>query len=253
MKVVKFFIKLDTPYNNGSLEILLVDRSVSTDREIATNSLYTAGPRIEMRPVKVDPLLGKGWSTYIAQIHENIFVENDPTKKCKNYPNEDHETYNDCDKAFIRESLTAKFGPDFVPIWATSSSNVSDVMWDNATGWDLHAALVPLFDGGQVSDCPLPCKTTSVTTRLLTERFEKEIIIEIVFGDTVTTTSTDFVKFNPFFFISEVGGAMGLWLGLGIIQFLEVVVKFGSMAIAKVQTKARVQEMAAETVELTIV
>ena len=78
VKTVEFFVKLDSPYSNGSLEILLVDRSLSTEREIAINSLYTAGPRIEMRPIQVDPLVGKGWSTYIAQLHENIFVEEDP-------------------------------------------------------------------------------------------------------------------------------------------------------------------------------
>ena len=46
--------------------------------------------------------------------------------------------------------------------------------------------------------------------------------MELIFGETVTVTTTDFIEFSVASFVADVGGAMGLWLGLGIMQFLEV-------------------------------
>jgi hypothetical protein len=210
------------------LEVLLEYRGLATERRIAAHGLFTSGSAIGKAP-RVSQERGEGWSTFVVQIDENVFVENDPSKNCQNYPNNQFETYKQCDEDFIAKTLRTNFGPKFLPIWATNLTDVSYTKWENASSLDL----AQLFEGTTVSPCPLPCRTARVTARLLTERYDDESVLQITFDQTVTVTTTDFVQFSIVTFLSDTGGAMGLWLGLGIIQFLELIVKFGSMIILK--------------------
>ena len=116
--------------------------------------------------------MGQGWSTYIVQLHSNIFVEADTSKNCQIYPNNEYATYDECDKDYIDNTLARKFGPNFVPVWATTDGGreVSTAMWENMSNLPnlpdkLHDQLVPIFEGTEASQCPLPCTTTSTTIR----------------------------------------------------------------------------------------
>ena len=51
--------------------------------------------------------------------------------------------------------------------------------------------------------------------------------IDIVFDDKVTITTFYFPKFNIADFLSALGGSMGLWLGLGVVQTFEIIVRGG--------------------------
>ena len=205
-----------------SARVVLEERAMATTREIGINSLANLGPDLGKEALKVDKETGKGWATYVVQINENVYVENDPSKNCKNYPYNGFGSYNDCDEHFISTTLKKSFGPEFVPVWAANvTSKTSSVKWANSTDYDIN----DLFEGVELSQCHLPCTTTNLVTRFLAERFDDESIIKIIFGESMTVTTTDFVKFNIVTFLSDVGGAMGLWLGLGIIQFLQLVVR----------------------------
>ena len=46
--------------------------------------------------------------------------------------------------------------------------------------------------------------------------------IELYFSQDITVTKTEFLKFTFEKFLSDVGGSMGLWLGLGILQSFEL-------------------------------
>ena len=48
-------------------------------------------------------------------------------------------------------------------------------------------------------------------------------MLSLSFSQTVQVTTTDFVTPPVSSFLSEVGGSMGLWLGLGVLQALEMV------------------------------
>ena len=82
-----------------------------------------------------------------------------------------------------------------------------------------------LWDGTQLSPCPLPCSTTHTDTRLLAEYpgTKNSSRINLTFSTKVEVTTTDFLKFYLSTVLSDLGGSMGLWLGLGMVQAVEVV------------------------------
>jgi hypothetical protein len=45
-----------------------------------------------------------------------------------------------------------------------------------------------------------------------------------MFSQTVQTVTTDFVKMHLSTFLSAMGGSLGLWLGLGVAQAMEMVI-----------------------------
>ena len=91
--------------------------------------------------------------------------------------------------------------------------------------------------------CPLPCRTFHINTKFIssikTSSGPDRAPVKIVFSQSVLVTKTDFVKpslssllsgVGGFFFgatisifksENQVGGSMGLWLGLGILQALQ--------------------------------
>ena len=52
----------------------------------------------------------------MIRLKENIFVEEDTSKNCVNYPNGKYESYNHCDEDFSRNVTP----PGLIPIWSVS-------------------------------------------------------------------------------------------------------------------------------------
>ena len=91
-------------------------------------------------------------------------------------------------------------------------------------------------------ETPLPCKTTQTHTKFLYETIQNNSAIGISFSSKVRITKTDLVRPTFTNFLSEVGliwwfalkmktknqiqvgGSMGLWLGLGVVQMFELLV-----------------------------
>ena len=140
-----------------------------------------------------------------------------------NYPHANYESYNACDDAF----LTSALPPGLVPIWSVDTmANVTTKLYIKElpnTPYDYG----DLFDGTQISPCLLPCSTISIETRLLAENFEQGniTVLNLTFSQSVLVTTTDFLKFIFVNFLSDLGGCMGLWLGLGLVQTIEIVIQ----------------------------
>ena len=79
-----------------AVEVIPVDRGLFTDRALKNTRLFYFGPNI---------LMEKGvphgtYDDYILELNQDKYVEHDPSKNCKNYPYQEYNNYNACDKNF---------------------------------------------------------------------------------------------------------------------------------------------------------
>jgi len=184
-------------------------KSLDTGRNIRENNLRSTGDDIILKEENVS-------KAFMVEIAQREFVEEDPLNDCRDYPNADYATYDECDNKFMREKL-----PGLTPVWITEDPAEVTIQKDdeNFTYWGLIDDLV---DGSLVSDCPLPCKMTQTHTEFLDEYKSYETFLDISFSSRVRVTKTDLVKPTLSSFLSEVGGSIGLWLGLGVAQAFQL-------------------------------
>ena len=168
---------------------------------------------------------------YMVEVQKNQHVEEDPAQGCRNYPNTEFETFNDCDMAFMRRSLAKSYSayPNFIPLMVAEKES-------DATSWlevgpDFYQPkqfnFRDMSDGTQASDCPPPCTTHHTSATFLAEIARNKNYSEIVltFSNTVTAKATTYPTFKLDLALAELGGSMGLWLGLGILQIIEIAAK----------------------------
>ena len=151
------------------------------------------------------------------KLRENVFVEEDISKNCVDYPHGKYETYNDCDEDFVASNLPL----GLVPIWFTNNTEeVTSAL--NHTSFPNSDIYEKLHDGTQKSTCPVPCSTFHVESKYLREEDHQYPMIYLNLIQDITVTKTEFLKFTFEKFLSDVGGSMGLWLGLGLLQSFEL-------------------------------
>ena len=113
----------------------------------------------------------------------------------------------------------------YTPIWAT------DVM-DKVTGqlvpeWDDLKQLRStgnLLIGVETSDCPKPCTTTTSYIRMIADLPVNVTGMTLSFPKEIMILKTEMITFTYVTFLSMLGGNLGLWLGFGFFQFLEIFV-----------------------------
>ena len=154
-----------------------------------------------------------------------MYVESDRSKGCTNYPTAQFSSYNECDEDYMREVLKKHYPPTFRPVWLYGTSATKLMTFPNNT----DTTDSDLFKGSLLPPrdiCPLPCLTSHITTDHLYDMKAKNIsTIDIIFSSSVEVTTSSYPTFSPSQALASLGGSLGLWLGLGAAQAVEMVLK----------------------------
>ena len=63
-------------------------------------------------------VMKNSFTKYTVKIKKNVFVEEDPRKSCRNYPNVEFPSYAECDDQYMREKID-QVAPGLTPPWLT--------------------------------------------------------------------------------------------------------------------------------------
>ena len=222
IKKVKFYFSKES-----EVTVLIEDKNSVLKRSQMFNKFQNSGSKISLTN-----LTGAKFKYYAVEFYQNVFVENDPSVNCLDYPSKGYESLDHCDSVFTLNTLSKHFPENFIPIWSVDDPK-------NVTDWMLldekFEAGMPTYrdfvGGTVVSDCPVPCTVTKIKTVLIDEKYalkSKRSKVEIVFSRNVEVARTDFKKFSMARFLSALGGSMGLWLGLGVLQTFELIVRMAA-------------------------
>ena len=211
---------------NYTATIVLQDRMFSTDRSLKRSKFYYHGPR-----VSVDVHVGKSGGIvkkFMVALNQRVYLEEDASKNCRDYPNDKFESYNDCDKAFTSKFLFNHFGHKFVPIWSATDLKEVTVLHNNSRVIE-EDVLGQMMQGTLGSTCPASCTSTTIRVRAVSKLPDpKRRALRIFFVDTVEVTKTDFISTTFSIILSNIGGSMGLWLGLGAAQAAGLLINAGA-------------------------
>ena len=89
-----------------SVTINLQCSTLTSNREMYDNAFYTKGDPIFAEPGK--------FRKYAVQISKNVYLEEDASKNCRDYPNSEFASYMDCDEQHMRNICKDM---NLAPIW----------------------------------------------------------------------------------------------------------------------------------------
>ena len=81
-----------------TIEVYFNGKSLDTGRNIREHNLHSTGDDIVLKEQNVP-------KAYMVEITQTEFVEEDPFNDCREYPNPEFASYDECDNQFMRETL----------------------------------------------------------------------------------------------------------------------------------------------------
>ena len=228
-------LKFHPPPTNVTIYVILLGKTSSCSRNLAELAFSQQGDRVE---------LGRNWEkNFYVKIIGNKFPEEDPKNECREYPNNDYFSYKDCDDAFLKREVDL-LSPGLRPIWITKDLDTVTIKRKlqhsfgkvslliccililihapfHISGY--HDKMKSLYTGKRLSDCPMPCTTFGTSTKMISKRatVDKSHIV-LSFSGTVQMTITEMETPSISGLLSAVGGSIGLWLGIGVLQAIEL-------------------------------
>ena len=204
--------------SESKAEIFLEDRLIALDRDNSYSRESYRGPSIELDDLKVNRYV-----KYSVDFDQQLFVEEDASIGCKNYPWGPHQNYNDCDETYMEKFISENYPPELRPIFMckdeTKATSTPAVLNDT----DLR---YQYFNGYTRNTCPLPCTRTSISASLINSApyfdpsYPDMSFIELILPQKIMVTTTFYPNFSLVELLSSLGGSVGLWLGLGVLQLL---------------------------------
>ena len=112
---------------NLGVSVYFEERNKIISRSSKKNSMAYRGPLIRNKNLEELRIF-----KYFISITQNIDSDKDTKKDCVNYPTEEFESFDHCDKSAIRSKMQNEFG--VTPFWITDDfNNVTDI-WYEDTG-----------------------------------------------------------------------------------------------------------------------
>ena len=217
-KYVDMIVFYFQPDKVSSAEIMIEDRLSALERDNPEAKRGFSGPVIEEK-------LDKGkYSKYAAEFSQTVFVEEDPSIRCKNYPFEGLKSFDECDKEQMEAWVVDKY--NFLPFFMAkeeANATVGPVEVNFNCNDSASPEAYAHFNGYIKSSCPRPCTQTQIKlNRLVAESWDFGPAVEVIFSDKVMVTYNYYPKFSPVEALASLGGSLGLWLGLGVLQLLQL-------------------------------
>ena len=175
---------------------------------------------------------------YSVELQQTKFLPED-TVRCAEYPTEQFKSFKDCDIQHMREQLKGLGLEDYKPFWL-----VPDICQTSYVNFRLHNSLkyssessmsnsvFSIYSGVKSSSCPLPCTTTYVKTKSKHSKMTASWGINgglhwvvLTLPNRLRVTETKYVPFSLGRLLSDLGGGLGLWMGLGVMQLFLACVK----------------------------
>ena len=203
------------------VRIFIEDKEEAVSRTIKSNLQVYSGATISLSKAMLT------WNKkYILSFTQHKYSDRDTrdeAKRCSNYPTDQYRSYADCDLAFVR-SRCHQLG--FMPFWATE--NMSEVT--RCLTGDLREKVGEvwgLFDGTTESDCHKPGRSTSVIGSELSAvcNTDNHSTLVFTFDKRIIIYDSDFPGFGWVTLFTDLGGSLGLWLGMGVAQVAEILLK----------------------------
>ena len=107
---------------NHTVTVHFNGRSLDTVRNIREHNLRSTGDDIVLGEENVI-------KAYMVEVTQRQFVEEDPLNDCRDYPNAEYASYDECDNKFMREAL-----PGLTPVWITENRAEVTIQKDDEDG-----------------------------------------------------------------------------------------------------------------------
>ena len=106
-------IKFQDKISQYSVDFEVAGWSLAVDRTILSNTFRSSGV-LHLGNVT------NTWNQLVVSVRKIVYMEKDRSKRCRNYPTEEHATYRECDAEFVRREVE-RVSPGVVPVWATDN------------------------------------------------------------------------------------------------------------------------------------
>ena len=144
---------------NLGVSIKIVDRDQALRRRWLRSTQAT---NYEGSNINIDSLADPSYKSFFLTLSQTIYLETESGINCRNYPNNEFESFQECDEYFVYNKM--KNHHKIMPFWAAKTldevTTLTHYHFDQSNY--TTSPYYGIISGIDESNCPLPCKLTKV-------------------------------------------------------------------------------------------